>query len=324
MAILHYNQKSTRKIYIFNKQKELNKLQIESEIVKFARTFGLNPHILSLNLNLPINRIMKIVNEIILKYNLFLFPIIHSSEFGLNKAIIWCEKSLVKYENAKKLIGPLGNIFRGDIEDRKFMLIFYVNTDYFEIYKTKLQDVFSKLNMPCDIHFITEIDRFINKETCYDFSQNKWICNEKIVKKEKIPRKNTLFSLDKGDVDLITNLQINPQIPYWKSIHYRHIKRVLKGFVYTLGNTNYIINIRYNEPAQIIDNPYLLSAIRLDNGEVIAEYHMDLNGLKELKGKLKNHRVIISVRDLHFAHGFSLPYEVFKDNKWVLPKIEIE
>ena len=290
-----------------------------NELLKFIRLVGLNPHLISILSNQPVNEVYTVILDLIHEHQIYVAPIINTEKLGLYKAVIWCKKSTIPYDKAKKLAGPLVNIFRGDIEDQMFMLVFYTNLQIFEEVKKTYEELFKKLNMDCSVNLSLHIMRFINDENCYDFDNKEWICNRKFTQISAPPRKFT--PLDKEDVNLITSIQVNPAIPYWRNPHYKHIKGLLDGFIYTLGKINYIVDIKSRK---IYNHYSLISAIQLDNGEYITEYHTDKKGLDQILNDNKDEEIIVAVKDLAFAHGFSIPYEVFKDNKWKLPKIKIE
>ncbi|BCU69261.1 hypothetical protein [Stygiolobus caldivivus] len=289
-----------------------------SELIKFIKLVGLNPHLISKLLKEPLNNVYSLLLSLFHEYQISVFPILNTEKLGLWKAVIWCEKSVITYSKAKKLAGPLANIFRGDIEDNSFLLIFYTNPTVFEEAKTNYEEIFKKLNMDCSVNLVLQSFRFINDENCYNFDVRKWICNRKDVYISVPSRK--FINLDKKDVDLLTSIQVNPSIPYWRNLHYKHIKATLHGFMYTLGKTNYIIDIKSRK---IVDNPYLVWSAQLDNGEYLAEYHTDKENLKNILDK-NTGEIILAVKDLNYAHGFSIPFEIFKDNKWKIPKIKIE
>jgi len=293
-----------------------------SDLIKYIRLVGLNPHIISSLSRVPVNDVYYSILSLFYEHQMTVFPIINSEKLGLWKGVIWCEKSTIPYEKAKQITGPLANLFRGDIEDDSFMLVFYTSYEVFDEMKQTYEKVFDKLNMNCSINLSVQSFRFINDENCYDFENKEWVCNRKQVY-ISIPSKE-LLKLDKYDVNLLTDIQVNPAIPYWRNYHYKHIKEVLHGFMYTLGKTNYILDVKSK---RIVNDPSLLTIVQLDNGYYIAEYHADKKSLERVissVNKIKDVEIIISIKDLAFAHGFSIPYEVFKDNKWKIPKIKIE
>ncbi|BFH72538.1 hypothetical protein SJAV_04820 [Sulfurisphaera javensis] len=132
---------------------------------------------------------------------------------------------------------------------------------------------------------------------------------------------DTLVNLHKQDVDLLVKIQVNPYSPFMRDLHYTHIKNYVKGFMYTLGNLDYLVTVRGN---YFITSPYLMWTIELDDGTYISEYHVDKQNLVNLTKEINEGDIIVSTKELTFAHGFSVPYEVFKSNKWEMPKIVIE
>lgn len=297
----------------------MNDDHLRYKILHLIRKVGGNLHLLSNLLNHPLNTLVETYNSLFFKYSLSIYPLIEIERMGLNKAMIWCKKSSIKYDTAKKLLGPLVSLFRGDIEEDKFTLIFYTDKEAYLYYKEKILDLLDKINMECDIALIEVYRRYINDEQCYDFSKNKWVCDNKF-EYLSLPSKS-LVDIHKQDTNLLVNIQVNPFVRYWVNPHYPHIKKYIRGFIYTLGNTNYLITTKGDF---YVHSPYLLWTIKLSDGSYVSEYHVTKDALTSLVRELKGLDIIVSTKDLTFAHGFSVPYEIFKSNKWEMPKVVIE
>ncbi|MBB5253457.1 hypothetical protein [Sulfurisphaera ohwakuensis] len=296
-----------------------NNLKIH--LIRFIKRIGGNLRILSSLSNVPFPIITKIYKKLLLQDKLSIFPLIETEKMGLNKGAIWCNKTSLKYDTAKQLMGPLTSLFRGDLEDNKFLLMFYTNYENYLNYRSKLITVLEETSSICEISYIRKYYRFINNEECYDFNNNIWKCNEKEVYISYASE--SLLNLDKKDVELIVNIQTNPYTFhfYHDLVHFKHIKKFIKGFMYTLGDTNYLVTTKGD---YFYDSPYLLWVVELDNGTYISQYHVNKNALTKLTTELKDQDIIISTAELTFAHGFSIPYEIFKSNKWVMPKLVVE
>lgn len=283
------------------------------------KRIGGNSRLLSRLLNLPLKKVEFVLQSLLMHDSLSLFALIETEKMGLNKAIIWCDKSSINYDIAKNLVGPLASLFRGDIEENKFLLMFYTNEQVFEQYKNTIDNVLSKTDSLCEIKYIKKYYRYINVESCYDFKLKKWACDDKEVF-ISYPAKE-IVNLDKNDVDLLVKIQVNPFVGFYFNSHYKHIYQYIKGFMYTLGDTEYLITSKGD---YIFSSPFLLWSVKLDDGTYLSEYHVDKENLIKITRELSDNNLIISTKELTFAHGFSVPYEIFKSNKWEMPKIVIE
>lgn len=294
-------------------------IHLKYHIISKIKRIGGNLRLVAKVLGFPSNRISKIYEDLFISDGLTIYPVLEVERLGLNKVAIWCGKSKIKYETAKKLMGPLASIFRGDIEENKFLLLFYSNKELYKIYKEKLEEVLEKTNSNCEIHYVDKYYRYVNEEACYDFSNKKWTCDEKHIYISR--HSDSLIELHKQDVNLLVTIQSNPFSLFHLNPHFNHISIYFKGFIYTLGATNYIITTRGD---YILSSPYALWSVELDDGSYISEYHVDKENLDKLTKELKDQDIIVAVKELSFAHGFSVPYEVFKYNKWEMPKLIVE
>jgi len=297
----------------------MNENYLKYRILNIVKKIGGNFTSIFKMLNFPSNVIVETYESLFLKEGLRIYPALETEKIGLNKAVIWCKKSNIKYETAKKIMGPLTSLFRGDLEENKFLLMFYSSKEKYKEYKEEIEKLSKMINIECEVKYIDKYYRYINDEACYDFQIKKWICDNKITF-VSYPY-DSLVNLHKQDVDLLVTIQVNPFSPFLFHLHFDHIKKYLRGFIYTLGDTNYIITTRSN---YILSSPYLLWSVKLDDKSYISEYHVNKENLDKLTRELRDQDIIVAVKDLSFAHGFSIPYEVFKYNKWEMPRIVIE
>ena len=297
----------------------MNNNHLKYHILNIVKKIGGNFTSIVKLLNLPSNIIGKLYEELFIEDGLRIYPVLETERIGLNKAVIWCEKSSIKYETAKKIMGPLTSLFRGDLEENKFLLIFYCSKQKYKEYKEEIEKLSKMINAECEIKFIDKYYRYINDEGCFDFNNKTWVCDNKttLISYPHSP----LIDLHRQDVDLLVTIQSNPFSPFLLHLHFDHIKQYLRGFIYTLGDTNYIVTVRGN---YILSSPYMLWSVKLDDGSYISEYHVNKENLDKLTRELRDQDIIVSVKDLAFAHGFSIPYEVFKYNRWEMPKIVVE
>jgi len=297
----------------------MNNNHLKYRLLNIIKRIGGNFTSIFKILNLPSNAITKLYESLFIEDGLRIYPILETERIGLNKAIIWCRKSSIKYETAKKIMGPLTSIFRGDLEENKFLLTFYSSKEKYKEYKEEIEKLTRMINAECEIEYIDKYYRYINDESCFDFNNKTWICDNKITF-VSYPH-SSLTDLHRQDVDLLVTIQSNPFSPFLLSLHFNHIKQYLRGFIYTLGDLNYLVTSRGN---YILSSPYLLWSVKLDDGNYVSEYHINKENLDKLTRELMDQDIIVAVKDLAFAHGFSIPYEVFKYNKWEMPRIVVE
>ncbi|WP_369610752.1 hypothetical protein [Sulfurisphaera javensis] len=136
------------------------------KIIKKIKRVGGNLHYISYVTDIPISKIQKLFKDLLLFHKLSIFPLIEMERIGLNKAVIWCKKTSLKYETAKSLMGPLASLFRGDLEENKFLLMFYTNTSNYKYYKENLDTLFERIGSECEILYIKKYYRYINDEEC--------------------------------------------------------------------------------------------------------------------------------------------------------------
>ncbi|ARM75032.1 hypothetical protein [Acidianus manzaensis] len=282
---------------------------------------GTNLNALANLLSQPSSKIRQMLKILFEKYSLSVFTTFNSESFGLKKIALICNNSKLQIETEKKLFIPLLNLFRSDFEENKFINILYY-TDY-----SSLQSIYRAVEtlksndlVNCEIQEIKNVVKYNRDINCFNFETNKWICENKIQVKSKFYQ----ITPDEDDIKLTTMLQVNPSIPYFYHPHYNHIKKVLEGFMYTLGNKDFIIDAISESDISDYFSDVIWSVEAQD--KYILELHVNYDDLEKTINKLKQYKVdfILAPRSPYYAEGYTIPFEIFKEKQWKFPKILIQ
>jgi len=288
-------------------------------LLQKALKVGGNPYALSKLTAFTVSQVKNTINYLISKYDFALFTLVISENLGLRKVILICNDSKINMENRKSLFFPLTNVFRHDVEKNEFILILYVN----EISLGELNNAIEKLNskgyVNCKLLPVKNVFRFTRDPLCFDFEKGKWICEDKI----NIINKYFKVNPDAEDINLITAIQSNPYLNYIRNIHWRHIKSVINAFIYTLGKSNFILDVFSKED---ISDKFPNTIWTLKTDEMFITEIYCYNELEKTIEKVKKYSsdFLIVPKTLGYAEGYSIPYEIFKKKEWEFPKIVIE
>lgn len=290
------------------------------EIISTIVKKGPNAYALARTINQPGIKIMKALRMLFKNYLLTVFPALDTRNLGLNKLAVICNNSKLKIETEKRLFVPLINIFRADFEDKKFLSILYYPDDKaLKAISNVLDTLKNRAIVECCLKKVLETRKYYRNPDCYDFSTKSWKCNEKF----EIKRNNSCIVPDEADIKLITALQVNPSIPYYFHPHYVHIKKVLDGFLYTLGEKNFVIDVISRDDISDVD-PNIIWVVKADD-LYISELHVSNMELESTIKRLKPYgEIILSPKTPLYAEGYSIPFEIFREKQWSFPKIITE
>jgi len=288
-------------------------------LLQKALKVGGNPYALSKLTTFTVTQIKNTFNYLIVKYDFALFPLVISENLGLRKAVLICKDTKINMENRKNLFFPLVNVFRHDIEKNEFILTLYVNKTSLNEVSSAIEKLNAKGYVNCKLILVKNVFRFTRDPLCFDFEKGKWICEDKIV----IINKYFKVNPDADDINLITSIQRNPYLNYIRNIHWRHIKSVINAFIYTLGRSNFILDVFSKE--DISDKfPNTIWTLKTDEMFISEIYCYD--ELEKIIEKVKKYSsdFLIVPKTPGYAEGYSIPYEIFKKKTWEFPKIVIE
>ncbi len=289
-----------------------------ADIIRTVTKVGGNYHAIARSTGIPIIDIIKSMKILKCKYNLSIFASIMGENLKLQKILLLCKNSRLKLSTSKKLFFPIVNLFRADLEENKFMLVVYSNKNTLNSIKDAVEKLRDENIVECEIFEITETKRYYRDISCFDFRESKWIC-DKII---QLSKKGKEIIPDEEDINLIVKLQVNPYIPYYLSSHYIHVRHVLQGFMYTLGNNDMILDIITNKE---LIHPNTLWTAKIGNNYLI-EIHINSNELDKALQKIKDcsKEIFIVPKTPSYAEGYSIPYEIFKKKNWEFPKIVLK
>ncbi len=288
-------------------------------LLQKALKVGGNPYALSKLTTFSITQIKNTFSQLISKYNFSLFPLVISENLGLGKAILVCEDAKIGIENRKKLFFPLTNIFRHDVEKNKFIIILYTNETNLAEINNAIEKLNAKDYINCKLFLVKDIFRFTRDPSCFDFEKNEWICEDKIT----ITNKHFKVNPDAEDINLITAIQRNPYLNYIRNIHWRHIKSIINAYIYTLGKSNFILDVFSKED---ISDEFPNTIWTLKTDEMYISEIYCYNELEKTVEKVKKYSsdFLIVPKTFGYAEGYSIPYEIFKKKAWEFPKIIVK
>ncbi len=289
-------------------------------LLQKALKVGGNPYILSKFTSFSVSQVKNILKYLISEYDFRLFSLVLSENLGLRKAILICEDTKINMENRKKLFFPLVNVYRHDLEKDKFILVLYINKDSLTEINNAIEKLKNKGYVNCKLFLIKDVLRYVRDPLCFDFEKGKWICEDKIT---IINKKHFRVNPDVSDINLITSLQTNPYLNYTRNIHWRHIKSIVNNFIYTLGKSNFILDVFSKE--NIADKfPNIIWTLSTDEMFISEIYcYEELEKTVEKVKKYSSDFLIVP-KTPGYAEGYSIPYEIFKKKTWEFPKIIIE
>ncbi|BDC18336.1 hypothetical protein [Acidianus sp. HS-5] len=286
-----------------------------ADTIKAITKVGGNTHAIARITRMPIVDVTKSIEVLKQKYNLAIFAGIMGENLKLQKILLICKNSKLKLSTSKKLFFPIENLFRADLEENKFMLVVYSNQNTLNSIKDAVKKLRDENIVECEIFEITVTKRYYRDISCFDFNKNTWICDKLI----QLNKKGKEIRPDEEDINLVVKLQVNPSIPYYLSPHYIHVKHVIQGFMYTLGNNDIILDIITDKE---IVHPNTLWTAKISNGYLM-EIHTNYKNLDEILQKIKDNskEIFIVPKAPSYAEGYTIPYEIFKSKKWEFPKI---
>lgn len=281
---------------------------------------GANLHVLARALGESTSKIKSVLSLLVQKYSLAVFPAIEAKNLGLNKVALVCKDSKLKLETEKKLFVPVLNLFRADFEENKFInILYYTDNSALEAIHNGVKFLKKRKLVNCEVKEISEVTKYYRDIECYDFSKSSWICEDK----NKIITNKIQIAPDEGDVNLITALQLNPSIPYHFHPHYIHVKKVLDGFMYTLGKNDFIIDVISKYDTSNV-HPNIIWTAKAED-VFISEIHVNYSELEQTIQKVRRYgEVILAPMSPDYAEGYSIPFEIFRQKKWTFPKILTE
>ncbi|MEM0289768.1 MAG: hypothetical protein QXD10_07595 [Metallosphaera sp.] len=289
---------------------------MKSTLIQMMIRFGGNPRCLAEVTGEPSTKVSRTILELQNQYNLTLFPAVYSEGLGLRKYLLTIKGAHIKYETASKLFHPIMNLFRGDIQDQLFSIILFAD----EKVMKEVDNVLKKISG--SNFFISQIKRtrkFVRDPQCYDFESKRWKCEDR----EELKQGSTLDGPDENDIKGVATIQVNPFFDLRLIPHRHHVLKVITGFMYTLGNLDFIVQVISKDDLSEEFPDVLWTA----EGEdiFVSEMHVDRIRLESVLKKLKNRsmEIILSTKSPLYALGYSIPYEIFRKGMWTYPKIEV-
>lgn len=278
---------------------------------------GLNAYALANALECSTLKIKRSLNTLFKNYSLSVFVALESENLGLGKVALICRDSKLKIETEKNLFIPLLNLFRADFEENKFIsVIYYTDKESLEAISNAVNFLQKRKLVNCELRKVLGTKKFYRKVECYDFLRKSWICEDK----DEIKSKCSTMTPDEKDIKLITMLQVNPSIPYYLHPHYRHVKKIISGFFYTLGEKDFVIDIVSKEDVSDLDANIIWIA-RIED-KFISELHVSHSELQKVIEKLRDYgEIFLAPKTPQYAIGYSIPFEIFREKKWAFPKI---
>ncbi|MCG3108507.1 hypothetical protein L3N51_00788 [Metallosphaera sp. J1] len=278
--------------------------------------YGGNPRCLASVVGESSKIIAREILEMQREHQLALFPAVFSEGLGLGKYLIVVRNCPIKYETASRLFHPIMNLFRGDMEENLFSITLFADGGIVE-------DIIKALNaLSCSLVIATRIKqtrKFVRDPTCYDFESHRWICVDKL----EIRQGEFLRNPHEQDIKGVVSLQVNPFADIRIINHRNHVFKIVTGFMYVLGKSDFVVQVISKEEL----TEYIPDVVWTAEGEdiFISEMHVNKQGLEAAMKKVRDRasEIIISPKSPLYALGYSLPYEIFRNGKWIYPKIEI-
>ncbi|QKR01085.1 hypothetical protein GWK48_08470 [Metallosphaera tengchongensis] len=249
--------------------------------------------------------------------NLRIFPAVFSEGLGLGKFFILANNQGIKYQVAMRLFHPIMNLFRGDVEEDLFSIVIFGNRHVAEEVR-KVMEKLRRGNSNFVIYEVSKTRKFSRDPSCFNPTSGKWTCEGKVEFKQG----SVLPSPDEKDVNGIVTLQVNPFADVRTLSHRFHIRKIITGFMYTLGKKEFVVQLITKD--DISDEAPDLIWIAEGDEVFISELHVDRKGLEEVSRKFRasSIKMIISPMSPLYALGYSIPVEIFRNRSWDYPRIE--
>lgn len=263
------------------------------------------------------------IYELKRKYGLIIYPVLFSEDLGLGKSVIFCRESSISYSTAKKLLGPSLNLFRGDLEERSFIIVSFYYPGFDQQVANLLQYLRDNGVAECEVIRIRRTYKPVWSPDCFDFRKREWVCNkiEKLFNRAALLKKD--LRIDNVDVNSIVDIQVRQNFRILRPrLHANHIRHFILGYAFSLRGLSYIVDLFADRP---LLQPGLMWYTELDDGKFLSEIHVSETRIDEIIKRVRSlgQDFITSISTPEYAEGFSIPYELFRGGKWDFPKIQV-
>ncbi len=291
-------------------------MSAKNQLLELLTRYGGNPRCLASITGESSRVIAKEILEMQRNHHLTIFPAVFSEGLGLGKYLILARDCPIKYETASKLFHPIMNLFRGDMESNLFSITLFAEGETVDNVLGALRSISCSLVITSTIK---QTRKFVRDPRCYDFKFHRWTCDDKL----EIRPGEVLENPHEQDIMGVVQLQVNPFTDIRLINHRKHVFKIVTGFMYSLGKSDFVVQVISKEDITEEFPEVMWTAI----GEniFISELHVNRKRLEVVMEKVRDRAIetIIAPKSPLYALGYSLPYEIFREGRWVYPRIEV-